>query len=210
MPQSFNMKFTSAALLLCTLAFCSCSSMPSTPHFQDTKAAVTKAQEGTTRATTHVQKSQASVQRAQTMVIAQAERINRLEQVVAENKDAHDLVLQIKTDNDSLTKELNDTQAALTQAYTELGFVKGDLGTAQQTIVTHEGEMKKVDAKLAKAAITEKKYHRLKYGICILVAGAVAGLMAKFGKPLLALGWIGIGIMIAAPIAVFTLLMFLL
>ncbi len=196
-----------AALLAALL--CSCAAPKSAPHFQDTAAAVGHAQASTERTVVHVQTAQASTTKAQALVKTQAATITKLQQVVAGQKDAPALVLQVKEQNDSLTKELSTTQDALTGAYTELGTVKGDLGTAQQTIVQHEKEMTVVQKQIDKAVLTEKRYHRLKWGIVIPLAAALMGLLIwKFKMVLLPLGYLGIGIMVGVPAAVITFLAF--
>ena len=184
--------------------------MKQAPHFADTTAAVHHAQEATGRATTKIEEAKASTTKSQDLVRKQTETLLKLDQAVQDKGVLKDLVLQAKLTNDELTKELSTTQAALTAAYTELGTVKGDLGTAQYTIQQHEEEMKKVQARLDRAAITDRKYHRLKFGAIALAEGLVALLLWKFKAVLLPLGYIGIGIMVGLPVLVFTTLLFLL
>lgn len=111
-------------------------------------------------------------------------------------KDNKAIVLALDSANhriDNLTKSLLEARTYATEADTKLTEAdKKNQAMADQA--------NKVQAKYNKIA---PKYYRLKWALCLVAAGIAGFFIWKFKVPLLALGWIGIGIMIGAPIAVF-------
>lgn len=183
---------------------------PTVPSLAPIKAAVTAARSSTTQARDSVSRAQQGTTKAQQSLSTASEKILRLEQLVSNQSEALDLTKDIKI---KLTDAQDELSAVQHEHAGTLEFLKktlGALGTADESIKTKEAELKKVQAKLQECDRTNTKYHRLKFGIIFLVTGLSAGAMFKFGKPLLALGWIGIGVLVAVPAGIFTALLFIL
>lgn len=113
-------------------------------------------------------------------------------------KDNKEIVLALDSANlkiDSLTKSLLEAKTFATEADTKLT-------EADKKNQLMADQANKVLAKYNKIA---PKYYRLKWALCLIAAGIAGFLIWKFKVPLLALGWFGIGIMIASPLVAFGL-----
>lgn len=114
-------------------------------------------------------------------------------------KDNKEIVLALDSANlkiDSLTKSLLEAKTYATEADTKLT-------EADKKNQIMADQANKVQAKYEAMA---RKYARLKWPLVLIGTAAIGFLMWKIKVPLLALGWLGIGIMIASPLAIFAFL----
>lgn len=114
-------------------------------------------------------------------------------------KDNKELTLAL----DSASRRIDSLTADLLKATSALGAADTRLVDADKKTQSEFNRANKMAESYDKMA---KRYHRLKFPLCTIGAGAAGLLLWKFKIPLLALGWIGIGIMVASPLAVFGLL----
>ncbi len=190
------------------LAFCSCAgtapriySAPSAgvvkQHVDATGAKITEAQTHVIKATTHAKAAKAKVE--------------QVEKIVPKTSENAELILSLKSEIDSLTDELLNTQLALKDAQDETQKAQAEIPKLQeqinaQTTALNQVTKEKNDA-VAKYEAARKSYHKLKFWIIGVAAAAVVFLIyslfhfAAFTPPILYLT-------IAAPVAVSTFLLF--
>lgn len=202
-------QYLNIILGLAAFALASCAGPKYVPvSLEPVKASVTGAQTTSKAAQSKVVEAQASTAKAQAAATSANDKITQLEKQVANDADALKLAQGAKSDVDELTKELTYTQYALKDVNNKLTWTWDQLQSANQQIDVKQKTLNENDKAVANAAEVEAKYHKLKWSICFLAAGAVALLLAKFWKLLAPLGYIGIGIMVGLPSAVFVFLAF--
>lgn len=207
------MKKTFLALALSAVALltCSCAStrqlsptyLP--PSVRPVAAAVSTGQ-------AKVSEAQKHVTTAQTHAKAAAEKVKQIETATSATPEVMKLAQDASVEIDQLTTELTSTQEALTRAQTALADaqershgLQNQINAQTQTLNT---TIETSNANAAKAAATEKAYHRLKFLVIGLAMALTAFLIysifrfAAFAPPLLYL-------LIAAPAAVGAALLFL-
>lgn len=171
--------------LLPVVFLCACGQVPK--HFAPASTAVVHSRITDIKGYTETARGEAGSAKKE---IAKAREIGK------ENKN---LVLALNAADqhiDRLTAELLKTTQAATEADTKLT----EADKLNQVMADRANKLQ------AKYEIMAKKYARLKWPLIFILTAAIGFLVWKFKVPLLALGWLGIGIMIASPLAVFAFL----
>lgn len=186
------------------------------PSSEPVRKTVIGAQNTTREAQTKISEAQSSAVGAQAKVKSAQKTIAKLQTQVKENKNALTLAGELSTQVDLLSEDLLHIQDALKISQEKLTNTQGGLKMAVGQIGTLQQEINKKQSLIDRATQTEKKYHKLKYGVCFLAAGAVAviaGLLVfQFWAVLAPLGMVGLGIaggaIVGLPAIVFIYLMF--
>lgn len=193
--------------IFCALLLCSCAAQHvQLPSPEPIRHSVVAAQGSTKEAQTKISQAQASVTAAQNKVKDAQQNIVKLQKELVENKVALTLANAIAADEDALTDELVNTQSALRDSQSNLVDTQTSLTTATGQVTQLSKQLNAQQSKIDKAMKDEAKYHQLKFLVCSLAAGLVALIAFHFGA--LALGYVGLGILIGAPTIVFTFLWF--
>lgn len=196
---------------------CSCAAPRiQLPSVEPIKQAVVVAQGSTKAAQTKITEAQSATAKAQTSAKSAQMKLVSLQKEL--NQTKQDLLLEasIASDVDALSEELLNTQAALTESQNQLTTTQANLSTANQRADTAQQNINKAQTLIDNATRTDQKYHKLKWGVCLLAAGITAAVVGfvlfQFWTVLAGLGAIGIGIAAGAgiglPVLVFTYLMF--
>jgi seryl-tRNA synthetase len=201
-------KILSLIVGVAALSLCACGTTQRGPykapsaavvgqHVNATAEKITAAKASTTKAQAHAKTAKAKVE--------------QIEKIVPKTSENAQLILSLKSEIDSLTDELLNTQMALQSAQDETAKAQAAIPVLQEQIDKQTTDLNNtivaLNDRTRERDAAVHKYHKLKFWIIGVAAAAVVALMyalfsfAAFTPPLL---WVTL----AAPAAVSTFLLF--
>lgn len=157
------------------LVMADCASYKAPALVAPVRAAVAKAQTANASAQGHVK----------TLSVAAAELEAKLP---PQTPELHDLAAKIRTEAEAADKDLTTTASALRDAQIKTSDLEGTVGKMANEL-----------------AIVNRRYDKLKFGLCTLAAAGALYLLLQFRTALMMLGGWGMAAIIAGPALIFAL-----